>query len=665
MRALVKAAAWVALGIGAFAVLPSFGVAGGLTADWPAYLRDGSHSSYNPAAVSIGPAQTAALGPVWRWTDPASAMLFAGPTVSQGVVYQGDDAGTLFAIRESDRAILWSRFLGHVQKTTCWSQGIVATPTVAADPTTGRPTVYESGPDGNLYALDAATGSVVWVVRVDTPSSSVNDYFAWASPLVANGKVYLGVASQCDQPLVHGGLAVFSQKTGTRLAFRQTMLDGSLGGDIWSTPAALPNGSVVATTGNGTDGLPQTNWADSVIRYDGASLAILDAWQVPAVQRDENSDFGGSPTLFTATLHGTPTPMVGACNKNGEFYAFRQSDLHDGPAWQDNLGQQGTIGDDACFAAAVWNGSQLLLSGSAPATIRGITYDGSIRSVDPATGAVLWQTGLPASVLGSPAEDGAGLVAVPGYASSTGTYGVFLVRASNGAVLGRLPAQGVIFAQPVFANGDLLVAGGPAIGLTAYDVTTSGPPLTVVSPTFIRPGQTKTVTVTGGGFAGNPTLFVSGFGVVATSVHVVSPTTLSVTFAAGTTAALGARGVGVVEPGPTTDSCGACLFVVPPSTTVVTSSLNPSTVGRPVTFTASVTGTDAGGTISFGADGAVIAGCGARPLTATGAGTARATCTTSMLTIKTHTISASYSGDNAAGDSSAILSGGQVTKPGP
>ncbi|HEY8030178.1 MAG TPA: PQQ-binding-like beta-propeller repeat protein [Gaiellaceae bacterium] len=660
---MLKPAASVALLVGALVVLPSFGVAGGSTADWPSYLRDSSHSSYNAAAVSIGPAQMATLGPVWRWNDPASAMLFASPTVSQGVIYQGDDAGTLFAIRESDRAILWSRFIGHVQKTTCWSQGIVSTPTVAADPTTGKPTVYDSGPDGNLYALDAATGAVLWTSRVDTPSASVNDYFAWSSPLVANGKIYIGVASQCDQPLVHGGLAVFAQKTGARLASRPTMLDNSLGGDVWSTPAVLPNGSVVATTGNGTDGLPQTNWADSVIRYDGTSLAILDAWQIPAVQRNDDSDFGGSPTLFTATLHGIATPMVGACNKNGEFYAFRQVDLHDGPVWQDNLGQPGTIGFDACFAAAMWTGSQLLLSGSGPTTIGGITYDGSVRSVDPATGAVRWQTGIPAAVFGSPAEDGAGLIAVPGYSSSTGTYGVFLVRASDGAVLGQLPAQGVIFSQPVFANGDLLVAGGPAIGLTAYDVTTSGPPLTNVSPAFIRPGQTKTVTVTGAALSGNPTVFVSGFGVVPTAIQVVSSTKLAVTLAAGPGTALGARGLRVVEPGATADICGACLVVVPPSTTIVTSSLNPSHVGQPVTFTASIAKTDGGGTVSFAADGVTIAGCGAKPLTTVGTGTGRASCTTSTLTAKTHTISASYSGDNAAGDSSATLSGGQVMQP--
>jgi outer membrane protein assembly factor BamB len=661
MKAMVKPAVAIAMVAGVLVSLPTSGTAGGSTADWPSYLLNGSHTSFNAAATAIGPAQASSVGPVWRWSDPSSAMLFASPVVSQGVVYQADDAGTLFAVRESDRAILWGRFLGHVQKTTCWSQGVVATPTVTADPTTGRPTVYENGPDGNLYALDAATGVPVWIARVDSPSSSSNDYFAWASPLVANGRVYVGIASQCDAPLVHGGVAVFDQKTGTRLAFEQTMHDGSLGGDVWSTPAVLPGGSIVATTGNNLGDL-QTPWADSVVRLDGRSLATLDAWQVPAAQRGFDADFGGSPTLFTATLHGTPTPMVGACNKNGYYYAFRQGDLHDGPVWQDNLGQPGVVGEDICFAAAIWDGSRLILSGSGPTSVNGTVYDGSIRAVDPATGAVRWQTGLPAQVVGSPAEDGAGLIAVPGYKSSSATYGVFLVRATDGTVVGRLPSQGIDFGQPAFANSDLLVAGGPSVGLTAYEVTTPGTPLTSISPAFVRAGQTKTVAVAGAGFSGTPTVFVSGFGVTSTSVQVISSTKLSVTLAVSPGTALGARGLTVVGPGATTDACNGCLFVVPPSTTVLTSSLNPSIGGQAVTFTASVTPTDGHGTVAFAADGSTIAGCGAQPLTLVGGGTARATCTTSALTVRTHTISALYSGDNASGDSSGTLPGGQVTK---
>ena len=41
-------------------------------------------------------------------------------------------------------------------------QGIISTATVADDPVTGTPTVYVNSPDGNLYALNAATGAVVW-----------------------------------------------------------------------------------------------------------------------------------------------------------------------------------------------------------------------------------------------------------------------------------------------------------------------------------------------------------------------------------------------------------------------------------------------------------------------------------------------------------------------
>ena len=41
----------------------------------------------------------------------------------------------------------------------------------------------------------------------------------------------------------------------------------------------------------------------------------------------------GSPTIFNATINGVSTPMVGACNKNGFYYALRQSSLSAGPVW--------------------------------------------------------------------------------------------------------------------------------------------------------------------------------------------------------------------------------------------------------------------------------------------------------------------------------------------
>ena len=100
----------------------------------------------------------------------------------------------------------------------------------------------------------------------------------------------------------------------------------------------------------------------------------------------------------------------------------------------------------------------------------------------------------------------------------------------------------------------------------------------------------------------------------------------------------------------------------PTSTTTVASSLNPSTYGQSVTFTATVTGTNASfsptGTVTF-MDGATTLGTG----TLSGSPTATTTLTTSALLAAAHSITAVYGGDtNFAGSTSSVLT--QTVKPG-
>jgi uncharacterized protein (DUF1800 family) len=86
------------------------------------------------------------------------------------------------------------------------------------------------------------------------------------------------------------------------------------------------------------------------------------------------------------------------------------------------------------------------------------------------------------------------------------------------------------------------------------------------------------------------------------------------------------------------------------TTTSVSSSLNPSTAGAVVLFTATVAGNSPTGTVSFSDSGASI-GCAAVPLSA---GTA--TCSSAALAQGTHTIIASYSGDAGNMGSSGMVS---------
>jgi outer membrane protein assembly factor BamB len=446
--------------------------------NWSAYLHGQGHSSYQPAATAITPGDAATLTRKWSWTpDPATMSgqpgprIFSSPIVSNGFIYIGADTGVFYSLDEATGAVRWTRFLGYVTTKTLPGRGFSSTATVANDPVSGKSTVYVAAPDGYLYAMDAATGKTVWRGAVAVPSQTVNDYYNWSSPVVSGGHVYVGISSQGDKPLVRGGAVGFDQHTGAKIGTYYTMPAGTLGGSIWSSPAAEGAGAYVyVTTGNpGTRYTSTPGDSNGIVRLAGANLSRQDAWTVPASQQIFDSDFGASPTLFSALLPGatTRTTMIAACNKNGELYALRRLDLHAGPVWSFRIGNPDTVGPGICLSAAVFDGTRLYMAGNGT-SIAGTAYPGSIRALDPATGKALWQRGLASSVYGSPSEDGSGVLAVATWDTSGAGNRVYLINAANGSVIGTLSTgNSVTFAQPVFADHYLFIAT-VGHGLIAY-----------------------------------------------------------------------------------------------------------------------------------------------------------------------------------------------------
>jgi len=436
------------------------GTAAGTTfVNWPQYLYSPDHLSANAAATGITPANAKHLTRVWQF-NPATTGFLSSPVVYNGVIYIGGKNGYFYALNETTGAIIWKRFIGVVPKLTCGRQGFTSTATVAPDPATGNPTIYVYGATGYLYAMNAADGTDVWPpAAVAIPSTTVNDYYAWSSPLVTGGNIYVGISSQCDVPLVRGGLSEFSQASGALENTFFTTPPGSVGASIWSS-AATDGQSIYVTTGNGDP----DSLGFSVIKLS-PSLAQEDIWTVPPNQLVEDSDFGGSPGIWTASIGGVQTPMVGASNKNGTFYAFNTSALSAGPVWQRAICNGG-----ANVAAPVFDGTHLFLAGLRT-TINGVKYAGSIRNVNPATGAVIWQTGLTGKIIGTPTIDGAGVIAASSYGSRGGLNALWLINAATGQILETISyGSSSTFAQPVFADGYLFTASQGPLGLQAYTV---------------------------------------------------------------------------------------------------------------------------------------------------------------------------------------------------
>jgi hypothetical protein len=172
---------------------------------------------------------------------------------------------------------------------------------------------------------------------------------------------------------------------------------------------------------------------------------------------------------------------------------------------------------------------------------------------------------------------------------------------------------------------------------------------TSVNPVIVGHPVTFTATVTGSSPTGT-VQFMDGGG------RLGSPVTLAAGVATLTTSTLaaGTHFLTAVYSGdsanPTSTSGVLSEAVLAPTTTIVTSSLNPATVGQYVTFTGTVTGSRPTGTVHF-MDGSSNLGA---PVALTGN---VATLTLSTLSAVTHSITAVYSGDSSnSASTSAVLS---------
>ena len=104
------------------------------------------------------------------WSYVMSSSIRSNPAVSNGVVYVGNDGGTLTAINIADKSTRWTYTVGM---------------TGEESPTIDNGKVYVQG-STKVFCLDAMAGTSIWTYSIQSGSTA-----DWSSPTVANGKVYV------------------------------------------------------------------------------------------------------------------------------------------------------------------------------------------------------------------------------------------------------------------------------------------------------------------------------------------------------------------------------------------------------------------------------------------------------------------------------------------
>jgi outer membrane protein assembly factor BamB len=135
--------------------------------EWPAYLYDLAHSSFNRTETTLTRSNAGTLEQAW--STKVYAPVVAGATISDGVLYVGEWAGNFYAIDVKTGIPKWWTFVGKAPNPAASNcqQGIG----VSAQAVVLGDVVYVPGGDSRVYALNKTTGAEMWRLQLADPKS--------------------------------------------------------------------------------------------------------------------------------------------------------------------------------------------------------------------------------------------------------------------------------------------------------------------------------------------------------------------------------------------------------------------------------------------------------------------------------------------------------------
>ena len=446
---------------------------------------------------------------------------------------------------------------------------------------------------------------------------------------------------------------------------------------VTSANGTIPTGTVQFSEGASVLGTQSLNTSGTAT-FSTATLAPGNH-NIVATYAGDTNDSGSSSTALLETIQQIPTvttlsstsatPTAGQTVTFTATVAINGSVAADGPISGTVTFTNGplTLGTSAVDASGQATISTTMQAGTQNFVA---TYNGSTNYATSTSSTLVEtvsNTPTTTALTSSPTSSLSGKSATftATVSSSTGVPTGSVTFTDGATNLGTIPLnQGVatlttsnlsVASHSIVAtyNGDsnyVKSQSTPVVEVVSLAITTTtlaGPSMVDVGATVILTGgvtstgvaPTGTLTLLDGGTAiGTQNVGTSGSFTFSTSTLSIGTHNLSVTYA------------GDANNGGSTSPTVTVVVQQAPTTTSLASSANPSTLGQPLTLTASVTSTGAGitGSVSF-MDGSTLLGSVA--LT-----NGTATLTTSGLTFGNHTLTAVYSGDtNHSVSTSATL----------
>jgi len=194
---------------------------------WPTYQYDVRRDGYNPNSTAISPANVSRLHLAWvapsfDFNTGTQPILITGVGTHEGILVYGGGSGNLYAIDALTGKLVWRRLLGYVHFECGGGDsqyGIGGTPVY--DPVTHA--IYaattinaaENAPARiALFKIDPANGAVLTVITVNPGNLSGEVDFTHAGLTLSPDRLlYIGTGSTCDVASWRGRLSAIDMAT--------------------------------------------------------------------------------------------------------------------------------------------------------------------------------------------------------------------------------------------------------------------------------------------------------------------------------------------------------------------------------------------------------------------------------------------------------------------
>ena len=443
---------------------------------WTSYGYDNQLTN-SIASKALTLRSTPRLSPMW--STQLDGAVYASPLAAKAdgrlLVFAATEAGSVYAVDSASGKVVWQRSLGAVQTAECGKWGITSTGAIDLE----RGLLYEISADGLLHALALATGNEAAGYPITLITNNRYEY-AWGGLRIANERLYAVVASYCDVGPPGGSMpegrmfTVPLSSPAMLFSWDPVPGGGNLGGMWgWGGVSIDPN-----------DGRVFTGVGNSSVRSDACGCVIDNAGygdSIVALSPDISTvlDSDNPPTVPStddsdfgaAPLLFQPAacpPLAAMNNKDGSLYVWDRSRLSAGPRLRIPLGD----GVAAFVGAPSWSAAkQMVYVGQSVIREGGATLGNGVTAwhVDPGCGfRPIWSAKFGTGSQATPLVVGNVLFATGGR-----TGGFFAVNADDGTPLWSYSTEGRTVAAMISVAGSLY--GADTSGVLYGFEPTKGP----------------------------------------------------------------------------------------------------------------------------------------------------------------------------------------------